>query len=247
LSTPGVPASSQVCSAWATVDDLPDNKPDLPPERWAELLLVATEILWALSGRRWSGDGSCEATATLYVENQRCCGWWPGGSPVAGYYVPALIPRGASVSQQAVKLPHDEVTEILTVTIGGLAFAAWRHTGSWLRRTDGLGWQDCGGRDVVVEYLWGHAPPAGGKRAVVLLAIELGKDEVGDSSCKLPKRVVSVTRQGVSMMLIDPQTFLQRGKLGMPDIDQWLASVNPRGLAERGTVWSPDVPRATLG
>jgi hypothetical protein len=236
-----------VCSAWATLEDLPDDKPDLGDERWGELLLVATEILWALSGRRWSGDGSCEATATLYVENDRCCGWWPGGAPVAGYFFPALISRSPSASQRAVKLPHDEVTEVLSVTVGGVAFTSWRHTGAWLHRTDGRGWQDCAAADVVIEYLWGKAPPAGGKRAAVMLALELGKAEVGDSSCRLPKRVVSVTRQGVSMTLLDPQTFLQRGKLGIPDIDQWLASVNPKGLAERGSVWSPDVPTATLG
>jgi hypothetical protein len=114
-----------------------------------------------------------------------------------------------------------------------------------LIRTDGRGWSTaCGGETVTVVYRWGEAPPAGGKRAAVLYALELGKGEVGDSSCRLPKRVVSVVRQGVSMTLIDPQRYLENGKLGMPDIDQWLASVNPGAIPERGAVWSPDVPRA---
>jgi hypothetical protein len=58
--------------------------------------------------------------------------------------------------------------------------------------------------------------------------------------------VVSVTRQGVTIALLDPQRYLDKGKLGIPDIDQWLAAVNPNAIPERGTVWSPDVPRARL-
>lgn len=234
------PASSQVCSSWAGLSDLPEgDKPELEPAEWERLLLVATEMLWALSGRRWSGttgEDGCAGSAVLYREGNRCAGWsmvsWVDGG---------FLPRPSARGQQAMKLPHDEVTEILLVTVNDVAFTGYRATGSWLIRTDGGVW---GTDDVQVTYLWGLAPPEGGVRAVVQLALELAKAQVGDSSCKLPKRVVSVTRQGVSMTLIDPQRYLDKGKLGIVEVDQWLAAVNPLTLPERGSVWSPDVAQA---
>ena len=242
------PVSTQVCAAWATEADLPDDHPELAPGRWDELLLVATEIMWALSGRRWSGRGTppCSASATLRMQQSSMAGWWPAGMDAirgAGFGHD-YIARPSVQAQRVVKLPHDETTLVTAVTIGGEPFAAWHHRGAWLYRDDGAGWQECDGQDVVVHYEWGQLPPVGGTRAMLLLAIELGKSEIGDSSCRLPKRVVNVTRQGISMALLDPQTFLTRGKLGMPDIDQWLASVNPKGYAERGSFWTPDVLRA---
>jgi hypothetical protein len=240
VSEPHAPASSQVCAAWATRDDLPDELPgELSSAEWDEQLLVATEILWALSGRQWSGEG-CEATATLYVDQGRCLGWWPGsGMGLSRDY----LTMPATHNQRAMKLPHPEIVEVTTVTAAGEAFTAFRRLGSWLFRTDERGWNELRG-DVVVDYLWGAAPPAGGRRAVIAYAIELGKALAGDASCRLPKRVVSITRQGVAMSLIDPARYLDKGKLGMPDIDQWLSAVNPKAIVESGVVWSPDLLQA---
>jgi hypothetical protein len=238
------PASEWLCAPWATEDDLPEDRPDLPAGvTWAHLLLVASEMMWALSGRQWSGDGGCEATAQLLRDRDRCVGWLPAGWPPVGAESFALA-HPVQVVQRAMKLPHDEVTEVLAVTVGGQDFGGFQQRGGWLHRTDGGGWS---GVDVEITYTWGKAPPEGGKRAVVAFALELGKSAAGDSSCRLPKRVVNITRQGVSMALIDPARYLDKGKLGMPDIDQWLASVNPNAMAERGSVWSPDVPRAFPG
>jgi hypothetical protein len=243
VTGPGEPVSTLLCAAWATEADLPDTRPTLPAGvSWDELLIVASEILWALSGRQWSGDGDCEAVAELRRDENRCVGWSAASVPVFGVAARDYLPRPAAQGQRAVKLPHDEATDVSSVTVDGAAFTNWRQQGSWLRRTDGRGWHEAA--TVLITYRWGKPPPAGGVRAVIKLALELGKDAAGDSSCRLPKRVVSITRQGVSMALIDPARYLDKGKLGMPDIDQWLASVNPLAVAERGAVWSPDVPRA---
>ena len=240
------PASTQLCRAWATESDLPDTRPDLPPPTtWDELLLAASEILWALSGRQWSGtpeEGGCEASATLVRDQGSCVGWYLGWAPMIYGAVP-MVAAPAARQQQAMKLPHDEVTEVVSMTVGEEPFTSYRRMGSWLWRTDHHGWNEFAD-DVVVTYRWGVAPPEGGKRSVIAYALELGKAIVGDSSCRLPKRVTTITRQGVSMTLIDPQRYLDNGKLGIPDIDQWLAAVNPQAQPERGSVWSPDVPRA---
>lgn len=231
------PVSTQLCAPWATRDDLPDPRPDLTDAEWDSVLLATSEILWALSGRQWSGTSTppCQASATLHVDQGQCVGWWAGPS--------RYLPQQAAGAQRDVKLPHDEVTGIVSVTVGGAAFVDYERRGSWLHRTDGWGW---GVADLDVVYTWGKAPPEAGRWHAVAYAVELAKARVGDSTCRLPKRVVSVTRQGVTIALLDPQRYLDKGKLGIPDIDQWLAAVNPNAIPERGTVWSPDVPRARL-
>lgn len=60
--------------------------------------------------------------------------------------------------------------------------------------------------------------------------------------CQLPERVVSINREGISMSLVDPQNFLDRGRTGVTRVDQWLASYHGRtGLRSSG-VFSADCP-----
>lgn len=207
-----------ICAPWATVADLPATAPTLPPEEWARWLMLASEVLWALSGRQWSG-ASCEETARWVGEASWC------------------LPPATSQVLTVLALPHDEVTSVTLVTVNGVAFTGYRRVRSWLHRTDGAGW----GGTVDIVYQRGLAPPVGGVLAVVAYAVELAKAATGDTSCRLPKRVSSVTRQSVSMTILDPMTFLKEGKTGLADVDQWLAAVNPSGHPERGSMWSPDV------
>jgi hypothetical protein len=233
------PASSQVCAPWATLADLPEERPSLPAGiTWEELLLWATEILWALSGRRWSGtteDGGCTASAELRDEGGSCA-WWAA----AGWPALWVGPRHSDTGNAVVQLPHDEATAVESVVVAGQPMSAWRQEGAWLYRTDGYGWR---GRTTVITYRWGLAPPAMGVRECVVLALEFAKAVTGDAGCRLPKRVTSVSRQGVSMTMIDPQKFLDDGRTGLTDVDLWLASVNPKARPERGSVWSPDLLR----
>lgn len=244
-----------LCSPWATFDDVPVTSQGLvSEEEWASILEWASEILWSLTGRQWSGSG-CEATAALrtcpptpgtkswpFGAQSDCCGWWP----VSGYpwtFGTQHLRRDASPF--AVQLPHDQVGEITSVTVGGDPFTAYRLEAGWLERTDCLPWQECGDAEVLVAYTYGEDPPAGGVRAVMSLAIEAAKQASGDASCRLPKRVVSVSRQGVTMAMVDPMKFLKDHLTGLPEVDQWIVAVNPSRRSSRGSVWSPDMPRAT--
>jgi hypothetical protein len=222
-----------ICSAWATMADLPDNRPDLPTLTWEELLLTASQILWALSGRQWSGSG---CTATARFNDVKPC-WPPHRGAWADGWSAQILPSAQPDGMSVLKLPHDEVTSVLSVTVDGGAGPAWYLRGAMLVRDDGRPWAG----DVRVTYRWGLQPPPGGVAAAVALAVELARARAGDSACRLPKRVTNVVRQGVSVTLQDPMQYMKDGLTGVTEIDQWIVSVNPARRAERASAWSPDI------
>lgn len=105
-----------------------------------------------------------------------------------------------------------------------------------------------------VTYLRGKPVPEYGLWAAGLLACELIKacaPAGDDCGCKLPSNVQSVVREGVS---IDMEAFVLGGgqnagfgRTGIPEVDLWLATVNPAKLTSRSRAYSPDkrTPRRT--
>jgi hypothetical protein len=244
--------------AWATVDDLPSAVAELhPPARWEQFLETATVVLWAATGRRWRGD-TAAAEAVLRAAPPRGGSWaydrsW-GHCACWGGLSPSGAPRWASSSAYRhesptrVRLPHPDVTAVASVTVDGAAFTAWELDGAWLTRTDGEGWPMCGDR-VVIAYEHGKPPPAAGVAAVVELAVELGRADADepDRPCSLPKRLLSVTRQGLTFDQapeLDRFEFLDKGRTGLYAVDAFIAAVNPKGRPQPGRVWSPEIPRA---
>jgi len=98
--------------------------------------------------------------------------------------------------------------------------------------------------NVEVTYSYGTPPPTAGKAAARILAIELVKLYEGDDSCALPQRVTSVTRQGVTYTILDNQSFIDEMKTGIYTIDLFLKTVNPDKAKARARVFSPDTNRA---
>lgn len=91
-----------------------------------------------------------------------------------------------------------------------------------------------------VIYQKGIPVPAGGQRAAGKLACELAKEACGDNTCELPKRVSTITRQGVTVGFLDQFEGMDTGKTGIRSVDQWITSVNaPRPSS---SVRSVDVP-----
>jgi hypothetical protein len=70
----------------------------------------------------------------------------------------------------------------------------------------------CNAHCLVVTYTYGSGIPPGGRLAVLKLATELLNYSRG-GECELPARVTSVSRQGLTWTLLDPQEFLK----GRPD------------------------------
>ncbi len=83
-------------------------------------------------------------------------------------------------------------------------------------------------RRIRVKYTTGDNLPPGAKGAVMNLATEYAKARSGQK-CARPERVTSVSRQGVSWTILDPQDFMDKGLLGLGRIDHWL------NVAKRGT------------
>lgn len=96
-----------------------------------------------------------------------------------------------------------------------------------------------------VTYQFGSTITASARRAVLWLAHQIwlegnGCDDCGE--CQLPGRTTSVQREGISYTLIDPQDYLRDGKTGLPSVDLWISSVNPRKALRAAGVFTPDSP-----
>lgn len=252
------------CDPWPVdlegCSGLPDDLDQAVIDRWAA---VATQIVWALSGRRW---GPCPVTVRPC---RRSCldGYLTTPlSPVVGTGAWIPYPDAAGVWRNAsicgcggqcscgelcevyLQAPVYEITE---VTIDGVVLDsdAYRvDAPSLLVRQDGGCWPDCqdlgapDGADgtFVVEYSVGLALNEAAIAAVSAYTCELIKSVLPDCDCQLPARVTQITRQGLTMQLIDPQDFLDKGLTGVLLTDMWIKSVNPNGLPAPARVRSPD-------
>lgn len=87
-----------------------------------------------------------------------------------------------------------------------------------------------------VEYLKGEPVPKGTGQIVGTLAAELFLQCIGDRRCRLPRNASSATRQGVSVQFPDPVEIIQAGLTGVPEVDLWIKSLNPEGLAQDSEV-----------
>jgi hypothetical protein len=142
-------------------------------------------------------------------------------------------------------LCHPDVTAVTMVAIDEVPFTGWRLDGSWLARTDGCGWPVCHER-AVVTYAYGIDPPDAGRLACVELAVEFGRSssEDPDQPCRLPQRVQSVTRQGITFETLDNMEFLDAGLTGLYLCDAFIKAANPYGRKQAASVWSPDLLRS---
>lgn len=172
-----------------------------------ELVLIAERVMYELLGRRWVWP---EVTATEV-------------HPVSG-------------DQLVIRLEGRPVRSVDSVTIGDSTkqLEYTLENGHALRLARTYRGYLCGGspRRVTVVYRYGSAPPLEVAEAIRVLAEELSKSVVGDEDCRLPERVTSITRQGITMTVLDSQEFLDEGKTGIPEIDAAIRRFNP-GKAKR--------------
>lgn len=242
------------CEPWATLADIPEARvPDtdaVPEVDWEAAATVAlqqaTDLLYVLSGRRWRGDG---CTRTVFAEVVHP---WPC-DPLVEYRARVVLDRWRRNDYHTFGLrlpdwPVTAVTEVLDPD--GVAVPAEERSllrGQFLYRVTPdtgrlYGWP---AGEHEVTYTFGVAPPTGGVQAAAAYAAELARFAVGEDT-SLPRRITSITRQDVTMTLLDPGDYLDKGRVGIPAVDAWLSAVNPHGARRRPTVWSPDINRTRI-
>jgi len=221
----------------------------------------ASHALWARTGRRY---GVCPATVRPCL--RRCAsglgGWWEFGA--SGYPTPAYYNGqwynitcgcGSDCSCTEVceiDLPGGRVVAITSVTLNGVVLTDGvdYRVDNWSRlvRLGGGCWPLCqdmtaGDNDpgaFAVSWTYGVEVPPLGQQAVGELACELIKACTGDKRCRLPQRVQSMSREGITFTVIDSLDFLDGGLTGLPVVDLFIRTDNPHGLSNASAVWSPD-------
>lgn len=243
------------------------------PDLQADATAWATQILWALTGRQF---GTCDVTVRPCGGGCHAGGWmtWPvildgGNASAAGGWFPFVDQSGTwrncgcvggcSCSARCEIWLPGPVASVSEVVIDGVTVppTAYRvDNGSLLVRQDGECWPDCQDFNLsgtapddentfLVTYQRGTPVPIAGQTAAGLLAGDFIKSCT--TGCKLPGNLASLTRQGVEVSLADPTDELNAGLTGVPQVDQWVRSVNPAKLTSRMKVYSGDVsyPRIT--
>lgn len=230
---------------------------------------MAVDYLWNWTGRRF---GPCDVLIRPCRSDctaGRSTFWGSSGrGPFGTPWTPVLIRGewfnigcgfcGDDCSCQTVSslvLPGP-VVSVSEVQIDGVVLdpAAYRvDDNRFLVRQDGGIWPTC--QDMgsplgsegtwAVTYRRGVPVPAGGQIAAGRLACELARAACGDKTCGLPTRVQTITRQGVTIAMLDAFDDVDKGHTGIWLIDSWIASVTrqPRSM----TVISPDRRRTVRG
>lgn len=144
------------------------------------------------------------------------------------------------------------VQEIHSVTVDGSPITDWRLVSGYVlevpRNRTARGSRCCrSGSKVEVDYSYGtEEPPQLARRAIEVLAHEIQLSDSGDENeaavCRIPERVSSVNRQGMSWTMIDPQEFLSDGRTGIYEVDVAIRSLNPGRARARARVFSPQFP-----
>lgn len=224
-----------------------------------EAVKTASYILWALSGRKFSGvTRVTELYVSAYDPYLRS-----GGSRFN--YAPTLIngrveniPTGGfghnahgdilgdgSSSYSRLRLRGRKVIKVheLRDMNGNIidpdTYYMYDH--STLIATPNAKWTPS---NVEVTYTYGTPPPTAGKAAARLLALEFVKLYENDDDCALPQRITSIVRQGVVYTVLDNQSFIDELKTGIYLVDLFLKTANPDKARARARVFSPDLGRA---
>lgn len=244
--------STGICSTWGTVTPT--------VQAWA--LDLAALVLWAATGRQY---GSCESTVRpCWARQEPLYQTWPVGFDGEGYWglrgaigSVVLIGGGCGCSASCACTPSQialpgPVQSVTSVQVDGVTLLASEYLvqGNYLVRASGSEWPSSqnlalplGQADTWgITYVLGTAPPPALLNAAGIYACELAKGRTG-GSCQLPNRVQSVTRQGVEIQYVDTNDYLDKGRVGLADVDAVIQALNPYALPAPLRVLSPDVPQ----
>jgi hypothetical protein len=233
---------------------------DLSPEDKARAAQFGTDVMWGLTGRQF---GTCPITVRPCFRNgyngyAMGVWWWDGTFwpyILNGLWYNAAC--GCAGLCRCEPLPFTQawlpgpVAGVSEVRVDGVVIdpASYRvDDAQWLVRQDGLTWPICQDYNLAsglpgtwdVTYFRGTPVPDSVLAAAGTLACEYAKACAGQN-CRLPGRVSSIIRQGVSIQMVDMDTLIKNGYTGLVEVDQIIRVYNPGGLTHRLRLYSPDV------
>lgn len=263
----GSSSDSGPCQAWISADDLVAcaGEASSGSTLLAEAAVIATELLYEVSGRQWRGI----CAATVRPCTSRACGFqtlsrghivsgwqddlfrwsWDDSSPsrhcgceplsivtLAGYPVRTIV---------AVKIDGELVDPSLYRLDDRRDLVRLADPDGTARR-----WPACQRLDLPagapgtfeVTYLYGADPPHAGVKAAEQLACELVRaDPAVEGDCTLPAGTTQVTRQGLTIQRDPLATYISGGHTGLVFIDAFVSTYNPKSQRRGTAVWSPDL------
>lgn len=228
---------------WIQPEELSD--PSSPMA--SDAATAASTVLYMLSGQKYRG---LTETTELYVckdhsDNRiMTANWFP---VIDVWWHPRTLHRGVTPSNE-FRLRGRPVRSVSSVSTGVSALDPieyeLRNSGILHRTSGSWSFGICGGPGVLVSYTYGAVPPALGRQAARALADQLLLATTDPRACELPDRVTTISREGMSVTLLDPQDFLDNGRTGIYIVDLFLKTVNPGKARKPARVFSPDLPRA---
>lgn len=94
-----------------------------------------------------------------------------------------------------------------------------------------------------MTYSFGSTVGRSAAAALMTFARQLWLAEHPEAGeCLIPERVTSVNREGLSYSFIDPMTFLDQGRTGIPTVDTFLSTVNRSKAMAPSAVYIPEAP-----
>jgi hypothetical protein len=244
-------------AAWITTDQLVN-----PLSPYAQDAVdSASFVLFMLSGRKYSGLHTTTEDYCQIGLNDLGLAPYHQGYPLlpgpSGYQVYPELEYGVLTNVMGsgcnscgcthlVRLRGAPVLSVASVSLGGGSpvdpgdYKIYDYSYLSTPRSTCC-WKGCD--DVTVTYTFGAPPPALGRLAAKALADQYILALDGSDECQLPQRVTSVSRQGMSWTLLDPQEFLDKGRTGIYQVDLFISTVNPSGAKLRARVFSPDIRR----
>lgn len=225
---------------WITLHELVNYHPDVKgihADIAMDIIDSATQVLYGLSGRKYRGR---RVVQELYgCDSGGRCNFGMGHA--MGY---SHNRRSHDGVIQLRGRPVQRVLQVSLDTTGAIIPPhLWRLVdGRYIEPTRNGGWSPC--QSVRVTYAYGAEPTRLAKQAALGLAGNLALMQQGSDACQLPARVTSVSRQGLSFSVLDPQDFLKDGRTGVYEVDLFLKTVNPDHARMRPRVVTPDGPRA---
>lgn len=239
--------SRSTCEPWAEIDEacVPCRDYNLDAADLEEKIQIASDVLYELSGRQFPGE--CTETIRPCVRTHCRSSADPRGCGCSGLRQVRL--RGLPVTEVTEVKVDGDVIPSNEYRVDDHAYLVRLPDPGGVRR----GWPCCQAIDLAdsergtfsVTYKFGQPVPPAGRMAAATLGCELAMacDPEQAPKCRLPKSVTNVTRQGVSISVLNPNDFLEHGRIGIYEIDMFITAYNPGG-GRGATVWSPDLDSA---